>query len=721
MISNEISQILHLAVHEAKSRQHSTVSAEHILFSCLQTTNGKQILTSFGADTTHLLHELEVYFLTLDSSDSNLLQLSDDDHLSAPVFRELFQFLMIRTAQVRSTTASLMDLILALSATQKTRAAALLHKNCTLTEADLNIDSTAEDISLPYGLLRYSSVDFAVSSPVYGRTAEITQIFKTMCCKFTNNTLILGETSIGKTSLLHETLYRLQRKAPTALLRHIPIFWLDIPQLLAGTVNRGQIEDYLLNISAFLTSQPLAVLAADDIHGIAPAAVPGRDYGFSALANLLPVLRTPRIITLFTAKTSEYRQRLSSNLSIVHAFRPLILEPISDEDTLTTLAIHRKTLEEHFHTKISSEVLQQCIMTSKSVFPTLPLPTAAVMLLDYSLSTANGAKELTHETLQLTAKDLEQSSEATTQLFSKSKVHASADFLHSKVFGQPEAIQALCDVVYSSFAGLSAPGRPIGSFLFTGPSGVGKTELCIQLAEAIDFNLIRFDMSEYSEKHSISKLIGAPPGYVGYEQGGQLVEKIKKFPKSVILIDEIEKSHPEIQNSFLQILDHATLTDSSGCSVDFSNSIIIFTSNFGSANRFYRPATFVPSAETDISNKTLAKFFTPEFQNRLTSIINFNLLVSEDVLQIIVKELEVYSVRLATRGLKLSYDDSVLTWILNTSFKPEFGARDIRRFIEDSVVSKIATHLVFDTNASLASSLHLFYTANELRLEFLTR
>ncbi|EAJ6844915.1 AAA family ATPase [Campylobacter coli] len=547
-----------------------------------------------------------------------------------------------------------------------------------------NLNSYASDLTL---LAQKGKID-----PLIGRKFELERIIQILSRRKKNNPILIGEAGVGKTAIVEGLALAIAEKKVPKNLQNAKIFSLDIAGLLSGTKYRGDFEKRIKEVLEGLQKLPNAILFIDEIHTIVGAGATGESH--TDFSNLLkPALSNGTLKCIGATTFMEYKNTFDKNKALSRRFAKINVDEPSQEEAFQILQGLKSKYEDFHKIKISDEVLQQAVVWGKKFFSDKYLPDSAIDLVD-DLGASYVLKAKTKKNADI--KDLEQVLAKMThhhKMFefdqNKALMNLSLN-LKAKIFGQDEVIDKLVATLKQSFAGFKNLNTPRGVFLFTGSSGVGKTELCKVLAEFLGLNLERFDMSEYAEKHSISKLIGSPAGYVGYEDGGLLSNAVRKNPFSLILFDEIEKAHPDLSNTFLQIFDNAELTDNSGLKADFKNTIIIMTSNLGLKES--NELGFLSKNE-EKSNRAIKDFFAPEFINRIDKILHFNDLDDTVLVKIIQKELDEISKNL--KNIQLVADEKAKLYLAKKAYNKEFGVRLLKRIISEEIGEKISDEILF--------------------------
>lgn len=547
-----------------------------------------------------------------------------------------------------------------------------------------NLNSYASDLTL---LAQKGKID-----PLIGRKFELERIVQILSRRKKNNPILIGEAGVGKTAIIEGLALAIAEKKVPKNLQNAKIFSLDIAGLLSGTKYRGDFEKRIKEVLEGLQKLPNAILFIDEIHTIVGAGATGESH--TDFSNLLkPALSNGTLKCIGATTFMEYKNTFDKNKALSRRFAKINVDEPSQEEAFQILQGLKSKYEDFHKIKFSDEILQQAVAWGKKFFSDKYLPDSAIDLID-ELGASYVFNTKTKKNADI--KDLEKVLAKMThhhKMFEFDQNKALMNLSHNlkaKIFGQDEVIDKVVATLKQSFAGFKNSNNPRGVFLFTGSSGVGKTELCKVLAEFLGLNLERFDMSEYAEKHSISKLIGSPAGYVGYEDGGLLSNAVRKNPFSLILFDEIEKAHPDLSNTFLQIFDNAELTDNSGLKADFKNTIIIMTSNLGLKES--NELGFLSKNE-EKSNRAIKDFFAPEFINRIDKILHFNDLNDTILVKIIQKELDEISKNL--KNIQLIADEKAKLYLAKKAYNKEFGVRLLKRIISEEIGEKISDEILF--------------------------
>ncbi|ENT9886904.1 AAA family ATPase [Campylobacter coli] len=669
------------AKHLSTINRHEFTTCEHVLFAILKLSSDFKSIFEELADAEFELLESELKNYIAEKNQSL-------DQEIEPVNSIVLDELLNHKNEIK-----IIDFLEKLIQDDRTYSSFLLQKHGMNLEkiqdfkqnSEIeNLNSYASDLTL---LAQKGKID-----PLIGRKFELERIIQILSRRKKNNPILIGEAGVGKTAIVEGLALAIAEKKVPKNLQNAKIFSLDIAGLLSGTKYRGDFEKRIKEVLEGLQKLPNAILFIDEIHTIVGAGATGESH--TDFSNLLkPALSNGTLKCIGATTFMEYKNTFDKNKALSRRFAKINVDESSQEEAFQILQGLKSKYEDFHKIKISDEVLQQAIVWGKKFFSDKYLPDSAIDLID-ELGASYVLKAKTKKNADI--KDLEQVLAKMThhhKMFefdqNKALMNLSLN-LKAKIFGQDEVIDKLVATLKQSFAGFKNLNTPRGVFLFTGSSGVGKTELCKVLAEFLGLNLERFDMSEYAEKHSISKLIGSPAGYVGYEDGGLLSNAVRKNPFSLILFDEIEKAHPDLSNTFLQIFDNAELTDNSGLKADFKNTIIIMTSNLGLKES--NELGFLSKNE-EKSNRAIKDFFAPEFINRIDKILHFNDLDDTVLVKIIQKELDEISKNL--KNIQLVADEKAKLYLAKKAYNKEFGVRLLKRIISEEIGEKISDEILF--------------------------
>ncbi|MCK5262561.1 MAG: AAA family ATPase, partial [Gammaproteobacteria bacterium] len=535
--------------------------------------------------------------------------------------------------------------------------------------------------------------------PLIGRDDEIERTIQTLCRRRKNNPLLVGEAGVGKTALAEGLAKRIVDKEVPDVLNDCTIYSLDLGALVAGTKYRGDFEKRLKAVLKHLKMREGSILFIDEIHTIIGAG--SASGGVMDASNLIkPVLASGELKCIGSTTYSEFRSIFEKDHALARRFQKIDLPEPSVEETIDILKGLKTRFEEHHDVKYSNNALRSAAELSERYITDRFLPDKAIDVIDEAgahrqlQSKSSKASINVHDIENIVAKIARIPPKTVSTTDTEVLKNIERD-LRLVVFGQDDAIGSLSTAIRMSRSGLGNPEKPIGSFLFTGPTGVGKTEVCKQLANIMGVELVRFDMSEYMERHTVSRLLGAPPGYVGFDDGGLLTEAINKQPHSVLLLDEIEKAHPEVFNILLQVMDHGTLTDSNGRKTDFRNVILVMTSNAGAQMMDRRSMGFTEQSHELDGGEELKKIFTPEFRNRLDAIVQFGALDKSTLSHVVDKFLVELETQLDAKKVGLHVDEVARQWLGDKGYDPKMGARPMARVIQEYLKKPLANALLF--------------------------
>lgn len=722
MVSEELNNILRAAYVEAKSRRHEYLMPEHILFASLFFKESQEIISRCGGRIDDLKRKMEEFFQSKVPLNSE-----NEEPLQSLSFQSVMDRSIHHTMMSQKRELDIGDVLVSILDEKGCHASFILQSEGLTKFNLLNYIShgvaVAPDEAQPgqcpvEGEKRTGGKEFEALSlyatelvekarngalePLIGRADIIERTLQVLCRRYKNNPIHVGEAGVGKTAIT-EGLAQLiaQDKAPK-LLKNFKIYSLDMGAIIAGTRFRGDFEERMKQVLAALNKEKKAILFIDEIHTIVGAgAVSG---GALDASNILkPALTTGQLRCIGSTTYEEYRKHFEKDRALSRRFQAIEIPEPTVPEAVQILRGLREKYESFHEVTYSDAALEAAAELSAKHINDRHLPDKAIDVVDEAGAKAAMHREGEVETITITPREIESVVAKMARIPEKSVSSSEAvrlqeleTALKTFIFGQDRAIQAVTQAIRRARAGFRDPNKPVASLLFAGPTGVGKTELARQLALTMGMPLHRYDMSEYQEKHTVSRLVGAPPGYVGYEEGGLLTEVIRKSPHCVLLLDEIEKAHPDIFNTLLQVMDYATLTDNAGRRADFRNVIIIMTSNAGARDLGKANIGFGERQVTSQAiDAALKKVFTPEFRNRLDSIITFNDLDGKVVVDIVKKQLGDFHLQLEEKKIMLDIQDEVYAWVAEHGYSREFGAREIARLIQDKVKNFFVDEVLF--------------------------
>lgn len=702
MISPALNDIFQKSILYAKELRHEYLTIEHVFYLLLSSKDGAEIITICGGDVEKMGDALEKYIKSnIDSIPHNI----NEDPLESVALSRLIDTMIRHIQSAQQYSADVGDLIAALYEEENTFSCMLLNEyqisRLDVLEVISHTDSSTVSQTEEKGdFLEKFSINLLQKAkdgkidPVIGRTNEIKRVTQILCRRKKNNPILVGEAGVGKTAIAEGLALNIVSGDVPEIIKKAELFALDLSAMLAGTKYRGDFEKRLKGVMDELKSHPNAILFIDEIHTLIGA---GSTSGSMDAANQLkPALASGELKCMGATTFAEYRNSFEKDKALSRRFSKIDIDEPSEKISYQILKGLKNKYEAHHGIKYTNEALKTAVNLSKRYITDRFLPDKAIDLIDETAASFHLKK--TKKT-KITATDIERTISCiigmkTTKVNKDETISLSTldDDLRARVIGQDEAVLEVSKAIKISKAGLTPPNKPIASFLFSGPTGVGKTELAIALSDTLGINFERFDMSEYMEKHALSRLVGAPPGYVGYEQGGLLTEAIKKHPYSVLLLDEIEKAHPDLVNILLQIMDSATLTDNNGYKANFQNVILIMTSNIGANAR----SVMGFNKDSSLSqNEELKSFFTPEFRNRLDSIVNFDQLSIETVRGIASKFIEELNIELKKKKITVNVSEKAIEHLADNGYSIDMGARPLKRYIQDNITNKLSDEILF--------------------------
>jgi len=722
MIAQELEVSLHMAFVEARQKRHEFITVEHLLLALLDNPTAAEVLRACGANMDELRKNLTQHI-----AEQTPRIAADREVDTQPTlgFQRVIQraILHVQSSGKKEVTGA--NVLVAIFGEKDSHAVYFLQQQgiarldvvnyishgITKTpqahqgkgEQEADQEGQAETSNSPLDNYTQNLNALALAGkidPLIGRDRELERVVQTLCRRRKNNPLLVGEAGVGKTAIAEGLARRIVEGNVPDLLTKCTVYALDMGALLAGTKYRGDFEQRLKAVLKQLVDNPNAILFIDEIHTVIGAGA--ASGGTLDASNLLkPVLSNGQLKCIGATTYNEYRGVFEKDHALSRRFQKIdVVEPSVDE-TVEILKGLKTRFEAHHSVKYTANALTTAAELSARYINDRHLPDKAIDVIDE----AGAAQRIAPKAKQKKIIGKSEIEEIIAKIARIPPRSVSTDDrsalanldrdLKAVVFGQDQAIDALAAAIKMARSGLGNPQKPIGNFLFSGPTGVGKTEVARQLAYCMGIELIRFDMSEYMERHAVSRLIGAPPGYVGFEQGGLLTEAVTKKPYSILLLDEIEKAHPDIFNVLLQVMDHGTLTDNNGRKADFRNVCIVMTTNAGAESLAKTPMGFTPSVQPGDEMEAIKRMFTPEFRNRLDAIISFRALNHEIIMRVVDKFLMQLDEQLAEKKVEAQFTQPLKEHLAKKGFDPLMGARPMARLIQDTIRRALADELLF--------------------------
>ncbi len=731
--STTLEQAIHAALGLANKRSHEFATLEHLLLALMDEQDAARVLRACDVDTEELRETL-VEFLETDLA-SLVTEVEGSEAVPTAAFQRVIQRAAIHVQSSGRTEVTGANVLVAIFAERESNAAYFLQdQEMTRYDAvnfiahgvakDPNFgeerpvsgapefeeetnapESVKEEEKKESALAKYC-VDLNAKAgegdidPLIGRSHEVERCVQVLCRRRKNNPLLVGDPGVGKTAIAEGLARKVVSGETPQVLANTTIFSLDMGALLAGTRYRGDFEERLKAVVNELESHPDAVLFIDEIHTVIGAGA--TSGGAMDASNLLkPALQGGKLRTMGSTTYKEYRQHFEKDRALSRRFQKIDVNEPSVDDAVKILQGIKGYFEEHHSIKYTGDAIKSAVELSARYINDRKLPDKAIDVIDE----AGAAQHLVAESKRRKTIGIKEIEAVVAKIARIPPKNVSKDdalvlkdletSLKRVVFGQDPAIDALASAIKLARAGLREPEKPIGSYLFAGPTGVGKTEVAKQLADNLGVEMLRFDMSEYMEKHAVSRLIGAPPGYVGFDQGGQLTDGIDQHPHCVLLLDEIEKAHPDVYNVLLQVMDHGTLTDHNGRSVDFRNVILIMTSNAGAAEQAKSAIGFNRDRREGEDTAAIERQFTPEFRNRLDAVISFAPLPKPVTMQIVEKFVLQLEAQLMDRHVSIEITEAAAEWLADKGYDEKMGARPLGRVIQEHIKKPLAEELLF--------------------------
>jgi ATP-dependent Clp protease ATP-binding subunit ClpA len=739
MLSRELEVCLNVAFKQAREKRHEFMTVEHLLLAILDTPKVADTLKACGAEVEKLRRELNVY---IDEHTPNLGAHESHDVQPTLGFQRVLQRAVFHVQSSGESEVTATNVLVAIFGEKESQAVYLLGRH-GVTRLDI-VNYVSHGISKIHGdeglegaaeeaededetaSGNKSALDTYATNlnkraregkidPLIGREHELERTVQILCRRRKNNPLFVGEAGVGKTALAEGLARHIVEHRVPELLRHSTIYSLDLGSLIAGTKYRGDFEKRLKGVLAELKRRPGSVLFIDEIHTVIGAGA--ASGGVMDASNLIkPVLASGELKCIGSTTYQEFRGVFEKDRALARRFQKIDVPEPSVSETADILRGLRASFEEHHSVKYPNKVLDAAAELAARYINDRHLPDKAIDIIDEAGANMR-LRVPSRRRKTISVGDIETIVAKIARIPPKSVSNSDKESLRNLerdlklvIYGQNRAVETLSTAIKMSRSGLGDTRKPIGSFLFAGPTGVGKTEVTRQLAMILGIELVRFDMSEYMERHTVSRLIGAPPGYVGYDQGGLLTEAVIKQPHSVLLLDEIEKAHPEVFNILLQVMDHGTLTDNNGRKADFRNVIVVMTTNAGAQESSRRSIGFTEQNHAPDAMEAIRRIFTPEFRNRLDGIIQFEPLDAPTVARVVDKFIIELETQLEQKGVTLHVDEAAREILAQRGYDPQMGARPMTRVLQESIKKPLAEELLF---GELAGGGQVDVTASE--------
>jgi ATP-dependent Clp protease ATP-binding subunit ClpA len=731
--SSTLEQAIHKALSQANDRSHEFATLEHLLLALLDEPDAQQVMRACDVDIVQLRQSLTEY--VEDELSTLVTDVEGSEAVPTAAFQRVIQRAAIHVQSSGRTEVTGANVLVAMFAERESNAAYFLQdQNMTRYDAvnfiahgvakntdyedvrsvpgsepsEDNLEKSAdntEDSKKESALEKYcvdlnQKAEVGDIDPLIGRDQEVERCIQVLCRRRKNNPLLVGDPGVGKTAIAEGLARKVVSGETPEVLSKTTIFSLDMGALLAGTRYRGDFEERLKAVVSELENHTDAVLFIDEIHTVIGAGA--TSGGAMDASNLLkPALQGGKLRTMGSTTYKEFRQHFEKDRALSRRFQKIDVNEPNVDDTIKILRGIKGYFEDHHNIKYTADAIKSAVELAARYITDRKLPDKAIDVIDE----AGAAQHLIAPTKRrktIGVKEIEAIVAKIARIPPKNVTKDDAIVLKDLeaslkrvVFGQDSAIESLSSAIKLARAGLREPEKPIGSYLFAGPTGVGKTEVAKQLADNLGVELLRFDMSEYMEKHAVSRLIGAPPGYVGFDQGGQLTDGVDQHPHCVLLLDEIEKAHPDVYNVLLQVMDHGTLTDHNGRSVDFRNVIVIMTSNAGAAEQAKAAIGFGRDRREGEDTAAIERTFSPEFRNRLDAVISFSPLPKDTILQVVEKFVLQLEAQLMDRHVAIEMTTEAASWLADKGYDDKMGARPLSRVIQEHIKKPLAEELLF--------------------------
>ena len=726
--STTLEQAIHGALALANARRHELATLEHLLLALIDEPDASRVMKACSVDLDDLRKTLTEF---VDDDLSTLVtDVEGSEAVPTAAFQRVIQRAAIHVQSSGRTEVTGANVLVAIFAERESNAAYFLQEQDmtrydavnfiahgvakdpsygeprTVQGSDEQETPKAEAGEAKESALSKYCVDLNVKArkgdvdPLIGREAEVERAIQVLCRRRKNNPLLVGDPGVGKTAIAEGLARKIVNGETPEVLSKATIFSLDMGALLAGTRYRGDFEERLKAVVKEMEDHPDAILFIDEIHTVIGAGA--TSGGAMDASNLLkPALQGGKLRCMGSTTYKEFRQHFEKDRALSRRFQKIDVNEPSVPDTIKILMGLKPHFEEHHDLKYTNEAIKTAVELAARYIHDRKLPDSAIDVIDeagaaqHLLSDSKRRKSLGVKEIEAVVAKIARIPPKTVSKDDAETLRDLEKTLKRVVFGQDKAVEALCSAIKLARAGLREPEKPIGNYLFAGPTGVGKTEVAKQLASSLGVELIRFDMSEYMEKHAVSRLIGAPPGYVGFDQGGMLTDGVDQHPHCVLLLDEMEKAHPDVYNILLQVMDHGKLTDHNGRTVDFRNVILIMTSNAGAREQSQAAIGFGRERRTGEDTAAIERTFTPEFRNRLDAVINFAPLGKEVILQVVEKFVLQLEAQLMDRNVHIELTPEAALWLGDKGYDDKMGARPLGRVIQEYIKKPLAEELLF--------------------------
>ncbi|AVV37226.1 MULTISPECIES: ATP-dependent Clp protease ATP-binding subunit ClpA [Pantoea] len=747
MLNQELELSLNMAFARAREHRHEFMTVEHLLLALLSNPSAREALEACTVDIVALRQELEAFI----EQTTPVLPASEEERDTQPTlsFQRVLQRAVFHVQSSGRSEVTGANVLVAIFSEQESQAAYLLRKHEVsrldvvnfishgtrkdepgqapgaenpVNEEQAGGEERMENFTTNLNqLARVGGID-----PLIGRDKELERTIQVLCRRRKNNPLLVGESGVGKTAIAEGLAWRIEQGDVPEVMKDCTIYSLDIGSLLAGTKYRGDFEKRFKALLKQLEQDEHSILFIDEIHTIIGAGA--ASGGQVDAANLIkPLLSSGKIRVMGSTTYQEFSNIFEKDRALARRFQKIDITEPSVEETVQILNGLKTKYEAHHDVRYNAKAVRAAVELAVKYINDRHLPDKAIDVIDEAgararlMPASKRKKTINVSDIETVVARIARIPEQSVSATDRDTLRNLGDRLKMLVFGQDNAIEALTEAIKMSRAGLGQDRKPVGSFLFAGPTGVGKTEVTVQLAKALGIELLRFDMSEYMERHTVSRLIGAPPGYVGFDQGGLLTDAVIKHPHAVVLLDEIEKAHPDVFNLLLQVMDNGMLTDNNGRKADFRNVVLVMTTNAGVRETERKSIGLIHQDNSTDAMEEIKKIFTPEFRNRLDNIIWFSHLSPEVIHQVVDKFIVELQAQLDAKGVSLEVSDEARDWLAEKGYDKAMGARPMARTVQDSLKKPLANELLFGSLVDGGSvSVALDREKGELTYHFLS-